>query len=1525
MQNTVENVAAIANPFLFLQPYDLNAKHKLEGRDNETVTLLALLEWKDIMVVFGKSGVGKTSFINHALSFGIERVSWIPVRVTRLLDINQSLCANIHHAITAESADQIHDQDTGRHSVTDQEPLLEEGEDGNNTADCTVGLVRKLYCKWNRPVYLIIDQLEELFLIGNKQEQEIFLETLQKLVDKTDIQKKIILVLREEHLGYIQDIERILRGVFQDALAVKEINNKENEKILSSLLIPHADDEVLSEALEEFNFKILPYKQLILRQCVNDGKFNAQKLQILLFLLWERLSGMDSNDRLNATVYAVCNAADPLLNYLDATINKELSQNARLLKAPYWFMLRNSISAANTKMLVSLSESYLQLLKALEQTGQAHKKYQITKEKLKEWYDALAENKIMEKIPVPQDEAADDHYYQLKHDTVIPAIRKLDPDLQLRFPMQAEPEDTLQNPYVGLRQYGFESDKSSTLSLSLRKESKKKTPKLYGRSDIINEFKKYLTVDGNNCLVIVGDSGTGKSSLVKGGLLAAMRAAGYITEVKQPGPDLSSFRREIESFISGAEDMAQPKQCLYIDQFEECYTYRKTTTEEQGNFDEFLQYLSNAIENLANNFKLVVSIRHDYAHEFDRKISQWRKFKKLLRYPNEEEVFDIIVGPAHDNGVHFKPANLPEIIAADAMNTSYFLPLLSFTMQTLYKTDVLDKYYDIRSPEWPCLTEESYKKIGGIVKCLQKQFTKRHDAVKAPELFRQLMPRMIVIKDTIPKSQVLPVEKINFREPGKADRSIDMLGEFVPEFLRQRTVIVDGVAQECFEPLHDSLLIYCDEIRSLINPNSKENDQTRLQIDFQPLVELAQKEWSGTPDTGKPEFLACWYKNLELLIDFVQEPGNESKNWLFRDEMELLDEFEQYSVEIKDAEKKLLKVRIQEIEVQRSEEQLRNRTLEVDMKLMEAQAEEVKLSEQKLKAELKAQAERAKRKRMSRFLILAAFLATSMGVIASILADANIKQAQAAKELRSYSDSLAENAILLTATVRERDSTNNALKEASDSLEISNLKYIEAANRLRLSQALLKTELTKSVAYADSLSITTDSLTSVIRWRDSVVLANQESEKEKELNDKIESYNTIAHRQSVSPTLSYRLAQASLDLRAENNYASYIKKVLEANPAYFESIIQNNIRYSRVSRDGSKVLTVEENPKVFGQSIIKLWNIDESQCGASDTLNTKIIGGDISRDNNKILLVEETGIRILDNKATQLRNFKSRGNLQFAQFAETDGRFFCITSTEILIFSEDGYQTNNIPFVNRGNVNSARLWKNKLTIITPLGISYMDINTEKQLSTKNAQSFLVSTGGGILSMDPMPPGTGNIVFYNAEMKKVWEREIPNGNFTVITKFANSPDGKYGIIRFNELRNTFTGRLAQQTRKNESILYFVNLSDGHLTPVFDTVVINKFTLSDNADFVFEYSTASINIYRYNIRIGDYYTFTHLGKISDNTRFNNLYLAGRNRDLLISHDDNGQFKVWRYGRARYLNMAGQLWQFPKAELEKITGIK
>jgi energy-coupling factor transporter ATP-binding protein EcfA2 len=1563
-------MADVINPFFFLQPYSLLEDYSLQGRDDEASSLLALLKWKDIIVVYGKSGVGKTSFVNHTLSTGVNRVSWLPIRVTRSLDINKAIKRTLQAALSAKTVKQIHEETINKISESGSGSKQE-------TTGGTVQLMEQLYLKWNRPIYLIVDQLEELFLIGEKDEQKDFLDMLQDLMDSATIQKKVILVLREEHLAFIQEIEPILTGVFQDALPIKEIKRGDAEKVYKSLLeLPSLSKNQQSK---DFRNRISDLKEIetsLIEKCIAGDTFLAQKIQVFLFLLWEK-SSKNINSLSDADILGHVNEltrlTNPLRDYLESTVDETLAKNAKLLRAPFWFVLRNSISKAKTKKPVPVTSLYDRLIREVngladiaagddelnvEIFPEHEARFQVDKTDLDQWCSSLAEKRILERIEESVDGNGEkESYYQLRHDILVSDIRDLDPRLALRFPKNVSIDEQTKNPYQGLKQYDhYEEGKSGQIRKHIReKRSIGSIPKLYGREAIINEHLKFLK-DEKKCLVIVGDSGTGKSSLVKGGLLPAMQQQGFETKTLQPGPDLEKFRDQIEDFISTTTFVSSDqtnKKCLYIDQFEECYTFRDSTKEQKDQFTGFLNFLKDKIEEAAQNFKLIISIRHDYAHEFDRNISDWRKYKRLLRYPNQDEIFDIIVGPAYDRGISFEPAHLPEVIAADAANTSYFLPLLSFTMQTLYKREV-KKPLKKESAARVCLTEEGYKSTGKIVECLQKEFTDAYNDLKEEQkaIFPQLMARMIVIKDTIPKAQPLAISRISYLEPGKVDLAQEVLNKFTSQFLRIRAVDINKIKENCYEPIHDSLLVYCSEIRLVVNTVQSPESQMYLQ----PRLEAIANEWKaalkvsdeneGNSTTSKSvEVIQKRYKELEPLFDLVGDDRPGLSNWLFKDEFNLVLEASKYSASLEGSEKLATKLKVRELELEKEQHDLKEKKFIAERNLL---LEVARRREHEFKYNELLLSEAAKLKSRRRLNQLFIIILASIIVICGLVIYYEIRKKEGdvmrlraeleSKQQFELNEALRKQQKLLTSQKKSLEELNRDKTDLIAKLKTNEIDLTKAIDELKLAQRNLTAEILKK----DSAITERDVLnTRLVKAYDSVSTVQKRV-------DSLKSVKVITLAQIyriVSPSLSYRLADHALQERASDSVASAFKASLIQRPQYFESLIVNNVTQMKVSDDGNSLLTLEADRASVNETIIRFWDTNGKPLFEPVKLAKRVTTADFSYDAKKVLVTTENSFDVIDLLSKKSSSTRA-DNLLYAGFSDTDNQIFAISNNRITvydIFHDVVMETSNTRFENDGTINNAKLSGNLLTVITPRGLAKLNLNTPQAISSvKYPQSFILNDGMTVLAMYKPLITFGSfrhLAIFDSTWRISWKVKISGKEYNLVTAFTNNNNGRAGIIKFNKSEDFIQATQQLQTQLQIDIkqsaheaslkyspedLYYIDFRKKTMVPIYNQrLVAGRFVLTSEGDSILDYSTESIVKYPV-LKANKTPTVRPAVSISENTRFRQIALAGKNGDLIVSLDANNQLKLWRYGRADELEKQKQLWQPTREEIAKIISV-
>ena len=202
--------ASAASPFKFLDAYTQDDRAVFFGRDEEIETLYRLLGESRLVLVYGASGTGKTSLIQCGLTSKFSPTNWLPVNVRRGDDLNAALLA----ALTALA-------------IT---PL----KDGASVPEA----VRSVYLDHLRPLFLIFDQFEELFVLGSKAEQDTFYTTLQAVLG-TDVSCRIIVSLREEYLALLDPFERAVPTLFDKRLRVETMTNSNVEKVILGTTAAH--------------------------------------------------------------------------------------------------------------------------------------------------------------------------------------------------------------------------------------------------------------------------------------------------------------------------------------------------------------------------------------------------------------------------------------------------------------------------------------------------------------------------------------------------------------------------------------------------------------------------------------------------------------------------------------------------------------------------------------------------------------------------------------------------------------------------------------------------------------------------------------------------------------------------------------------------------------------------------------------------------------------------------------------------------------------------------------------------------------------------------------------------------------------------------------------------------------------------------------------------------------------------------------------------------------------------------------
>jgi WD40 repeat protein len=192
------------NPFKFLDSFTKEDKDIFFGREKEIEEIYSRVFQSNLLLVYGASGTGKTSLIQCGLANKFNDSDWLPVIIRRGSNILTSLRSQLEHlAIT---------------------PLKE-----NSSLKKSI---QSLYLDHFKPIYLIFDQFEELFIFGTPEEIKNFVTEVSKIV-KSDLQSKFIFVIRGEYLEHLTAFEDELPEFFNNRIRIEKMTRHNATEAIS--------------------------------------------------------------------------------------------------------------------------------------------------------------------------------------------------------------------------------------------------------------------------------------------------------------------------------------------------------------------------------------------------------------------------------------------------------------------------------------------------------------------------------------------------------------------------------------------------------------------------------------------------------------------------------------------------------------------------------------------------------------------------------------------------------------------------------------------------------------------------------------------------------------------------------------------------------------------------------------------------------------------------------------------------------------------------------------------------------------------------------------------------------------------------------------------------------------------------------------------------------------------------------------------------------------------------------------------
>jgi WD40 repeat protein len=350
--------------------------------------------------------------------------------------------------------------------------------------------------------------------------------------------------------------------------------------------------------------------------------------------------------------------------------------------------------------------------------------------------------------------------------------------------------------------------------------------KFFGRTALTQKLQEFVTTHG--LTVVLGASGTGKSSLVKAGLIPQLKnqQGWHILTPFRPGEfaftalNKTLFKENLPVFARKApepglntllarlaqwsQDNPNSKLLLVIDQCEEIVTLCRNDTERE----EFLSGLAEAIATCPEQFRLVLTLRNDFEAQLSDTALKpyWTSARFFVPAMTRDELREAIVKPATAKVMYFEPPTLVDKLIDEVMQMPGALPLLSFTLSELYFKYIDSVRQGTRSDR--AITQADYEQLGGVTRSLtQRADFEYNKLVKLDPAYAQIIKNVMLRMVTVDVGE-LARRRVMMSELEYPSGKNERVQEVIRQFTEAR-LLVKGQDREgnCYvEPAHDALV-----------------------------------------------------------------------------------------------------------------------------------------------------------------------------------------------------------------------------------------------------------------------------------------------------------------------------------------------------------------------------------------------------------------------------------------------------------------------------------------------------------------------------------------------------------------------------------------------------------------------------------------------------------------------------------------------------------------------------------------------
>ena len=432
-----------------------------------------------------------------------------------------------------------------------------------------------------------------------------------------------------------------------------------------------------------------------------------------------------------------------------------------------------------------------------------------------------------------------------------------------------EPE----NPYKGLRPFQVTDARI-----------------FFGRDELVDKLTERMSENDPyfRFLAVIGPSGSGKSSLVRAGLIASLWRGAIPGSQKWFVVDMTPGAHPLDKLETALIRVAANQACslrqqlqrdergllrvadlilpadetelvVVVDQFEELFTL----VEEEAARERFLDLLRAAVSDVRSRVRVVITLRADY---YDRPL-HYPDFGELVR-SRMETVLPLsargleraIRGPAERAGVTFEQGLVEQMVSQ--MNyQAGALPLLQYAL-----TELFDRR------DGRLLTYEACQKIGGAVGALANRAEEIYGGLseEAREMARQMFLRLVTLGEGTGDAR----RRATMTELLSLTENDDLMEEVIEQFAAYRLLSLDHdpeTRQPTVEVAHEAILREWVRLREWLNDSRDDIRQERVVGRAAGEWEASERETSYLLRGARLEQVETWAQITELTLTPLED------------------------------------------------------------------------------------------------------------------------------------------------------------------------------------------------------------------------------------------------------------------------------------------------------------------------------------------------------------------------------------------------------------------------------------------------------------------------------------------------------------------------------------------------------------------------------------------------------------------------------------------------------------------------------